>query len=209
MSAAFAHPGTVVTGLGNQIIIGDLQTFSFAYHRLSAETLSSRSILSAFDCAYELAIVGSYNCETYVYDIRANAVTARLLGQQGGVIQVALEGTSLLTAGRKDNFILHWDLRNLTCPVNSASFYREHKTHQRVLFCNDGHWLGVGNSNGSVFIYDLSTSQLAYYFSADFDAVNSVQLHGSSLFTSSGQRHLVGDRPKSLIREWTLLELEP
>mmetsp|Transcript_26467 Transcript_26467/g.47506 ORF Transcript_26467/g.47506 Transcript_26467/m.47506 type:complete len:312 (-) Transcript_26467:185-1120(-) len=207
MSAAFTGDKTIVTGLGNRLILGDMPSFTMDYRLLETETLSSRSMLSAFDCREFLVAIGSYNCETYLYDIRDNAITAKLTGQQGGIIQLALHDSYLLTAGRKDNFILQWDLRNLNLPLNTSSFYREHKTHQRVLFSIDGCWLGAGNDNGSIYIYNLQTSQLAYYFSADFDAVNSVQLSGRRLVSSSGQRHL-DEKRSSLIREWNLLELE-
>lgn len=207
MSAAFVGENKFVTGLGNRLAIGDLQTFNVDYRVLRAESLTSKSMLSAFDSLESLVVIGSYNCETYLYDAREDSIVARLIGQQGGIIQTRLHDSFLLTSGRKDNFILQWDLRNLSIPLNTCSFYREHKSHQRVLFSIADHWLGVGNDNGSIYVYDLATALLAFYFSADFDAVNSVQITGSRMVSSSGQRHLSEKQP-SLLREWTLLELE-
>uniref|UniRef100_A0A183EHM9 WD repeat-containing protein 79 n=1 Tax=Gongylonema pulchrum TaxID=637853 RepID=A0A183EHM9_9BILA len=68
------------------------------------------------------------------------------------------DGTFLLTAGRKDDDIICWDLRS---PGKIYSLYRRpSQTNQKIHFDMDssGHYLFSGSTTGDLYIFDLKST---------------------------------------------------
>lgn len=196
------------TGLGKTLYRYDIETGAFAALSLAPKGVkcSEKTIVAALDVNSELVAAGTYSKLTYILSPQEAATVAILEGQYGGVIQCLFQDFCLYTGGRADDTVFSWDLRILRSPVQVFSFYRLHRTQQRVLFSLEQGELRIGNGDGSVYLYDVNTGELKSGFNAHFDAVNSTQWASEfALITSSGQRHLpLSEDPKkpSSIRWW-------
>ncbi|XP_037422066.1 telomerase Cajal body protein 1-like isoform X2 [Triticum dicoccoides] len=137
--------------------------------------------------------VGSYSQTTAVYAEGNMEPLYVLHGQLGGVTQVLFskDGNYLYTGGRKDPYILCWDIRNTVDIV--YKLYRScDTTNQRVQFDIEpcGKHLATGGQDGMVHIYDLQGGQWVTGFQAAADTVNGFSFHPylPLATTSSGHR---------------------
>lgn len=140
--------------------------------------------------------LGSYSQTTAIYTEDNMELLYVLHGQEGGVthVQFSRDGNYLYTGGRKDPYILCWDVRKAVDCV--YKLYRSaENTNQRILFDIDpsGQHLGTGGQDGSVHIYDLQTGQWVSSFEAAQDTVNSFSFHPflPHAVSSSGNRRFV------------------
>lgn len=140
--------------------------------------------------------LGSYSQTTAIYTEDNMELLYVLHGQEGGVthVQFSRDGNYLYTGGRKDPYILCWDVRKAVDCV--YKLYRSaENTNQRILFDIDpsGKHLGTGGQDGSVHIYDLQTGQWVSSFEAAQDTVNSFSFHPflPHAVSSSGHRRFV------------------
>ncbi|XP_057962800.1 uncharacterized protein LOC131154204 isoform X2 [Malania oleifera] len=133
---------------------------------------------------------GSYSQTTAIYREDNMELLYVLHGQEGGIthVQFSKDGNYLYTGGRKDPYILCWDVRNTVDIVYKSSEY----TNQRIMFDIEpfGRHLGTGGQDGLVHIYDLQTGQWISSFQAASDTVNALSFHPflPVAATSSGQR---------------------
>lgn len=155
--------------------------------------LRPKTILSALATDSRLIAVGTYSGLVYTYDLRQHRAVNMLEGQMGGLIQCELRNNTLYTGGRVDPYIFAWDLRKPAAPVHLMTYTRKHNSHQRIVFDVNNEFLSVGNEDGSVYLYNTSSGELAYAMMVHFDSVNSVQMRANYLITSSGQRHNLSD----------------
>lgn len=136
---------------------------------------------------------GSYNHATTVYAEANMELLYVLHGQAGGVTQVQFskDGDYIYTGGRKDPYILCWDIRNTASILYKLYRSSEH-TNQRVSFDIEpcGRHLGTGGQDGLVHIYDLQTGQWTSGFQAASDIVNGFSFHPTLpiAVSSSGSR---------------------
>ncbi|CAM8890673.1 unnamed protein product [Rhodiola kirilowii] len=136
---------------------------------------------------------GSYSQTTGLYREDNMELLYVLHGQEGGVthVQFSKDGNYLYSGGRKDPYILCWDIRKTVETVFKLYRSTEH-TNQRILFDIDpsGRHLGTGGEDGVVHIYDLQTGQWVSSFQAALDTVNGFAFHPyfPIAVTSSGQR---------------------
>ncbi|KAK2383095.1 guanine nucleotide-binding protein subunit beta-1 [Trifolium repens] len=140
--------------------------------------------------------LGSYSQTTAIYTEDNMELLYVLHGQEGGVthVQFSRDGNYLYTGGRKDPYILCWDVRKAVDCV--YKLYRSaENTNQRILFDIDpsGQHLGTGGQDGSVHIYDLQTGQWVSSFEAAQDTVNGFSFHPflPHAVSSSGHRRFV------------------
>ncbi|CAL5213439.1 unnamed protein product [Lathyrus oleraceus] len=140
--------------------------------------------------------LGSYSQTTALYTEDNMELLYVLHGQEGGVthVQFSKDGNYLYTGGRKDPYILCWDVRNTVDCV--YKLYRSaENTNQRILFDIDpsGQHLGTGGQDGLVHIYDLQTGQWVSSFEAALDTVNGFSFHPflPHAVSSSGHRRFV------------------
>ncbi|KAL7213182.1 hypothetical protein ACSBR2_015816 [Camellia fascicularis] len=139
---------------------------------------------------------GSYGQTTAIYREDNMEQLYILHGQQGGVthVQFSKDGNYLYTGGRKDPYILCWDIRKAVDIV--FKLYRSSEnTNQRILFDIDpfGRHLGTGGEDGLVHIYNLQTGQWVSSFQAALDTVNCFSFHPflPMAGSSSGHRRFV------------------
>lgn len=136
---------------------------------------------------------GSYNHATTVYAEANMELLYVLHGQVGGVTQVQFskDGDYIYTGGRKDPYILCWDIRN-TAGILYKLYRSSAHTNQRVSFDIEpcGRHLGTGGQDGLIHIYDLQTGQWTSGFQAASDIVNGFSFHPTLPFavSSSGSR---------------------
>ncbi|XXG58957.1 hypothetical protein AAC387_Pa04g1132 [Persea americana] len=136
---------------------------------------------------------GSYSQTTAIYAEDNMELLYVLHGQMGGVTHVTFskDGNYLYTGGRKDPYILCWDIRN-TADIVYKLYRSSENTNQRILFDIEtcGRHLGTGGQDGQVHIYDLQTGQWISSFQAASDTVNGFCFHPSlpMAATSSGHR---------------------
>ena len=208
ITACFSNSSLLFTGLGKTLHQIDIETGGNTRVSLVPKKVkcSSKTIISAIDTSNKLVAVGTYSKVTYIISPQEATTVAILEGQYGGLIQCLFDGYRLFTGGRADDTVYAWDLRLPSTPVNVLSYYRDHRTQQRVLFSLNEDDLRIGNSDGSLYTYSASTGALKSCFNAHFDAVNSTQFTPRyPLITSAGQRHLPYSdlpRPLSSIRCW-------
>ncbi|XP_057790755.1 uncharacterized protein LOC131007858 [Salvia miltiorrhiza] len=92
-----------------------------------------------------------------------------LHGQEGGVTQVQFskDGNYLYSGGRKDPYILCWDIRK-TVDIVYKLYRSSESTNQRIQFAIEplGRYLGTGGQDGLVHIYDLQTGEWVSSFQA-------------------------------------------
>ncbi|KAG9454328.1 hypothetical protein H6P81_007232 [Aristolochia fimbriata] len=136
---------------------------------------------------------GSYDQTVAIYSEANTELLFVLYGQTGGVTHVLFskDGNYLYTGGRKDPYILCWDIRN-TDGIVYKLYRSTEQTNQRVSFDIEpcGRHLGTGGQDGKVHIYDLQTGQWVSSFQAACDTVNSFCFHPHRPLaaTASGQR---------------------
>ncbi|OMO76544.1 hypothetical protein CCACVL1_15573 [Corchorus capsularis] len=136
---------------------------------------------------------GSYSQTTAIYREDNMELLYVLHGQEGGVthVQFSKDGNYLYTGGRKDPYIMCWDIRKAVEVV--YKLYRSSEsTNQRIAFDieSSGQYLGTGGQDGLIHIYDLQTGQWVYNFQAAADTVNGISFHPflPMATTSSGHR---------------------
>ncbi|KAL3740415.1 hypothetical protein ACJRO7_021664 [Eucalyptus globulus] len=135
---------------------------------------------------------GSYSQTTAIYREDNMELLYILHGQQGGVTHVLFskDGNYLYTGGRKDPFIMCWDVRKAVDVV--YKLYRSSEdTNQRIYFDVDplGRHLGTGGQDGLVHIYDLQTGQWTSGFQAASDTVNGFSFHPFLPMAASSSGH--------------------
>ncbi|XP_051179264.1 uncharacterized protein [Lolium perenne] len=137
--------------------------------------------------------VGSYSQTTAVYAESNMEPLYVLHGQLGGVTQVLFskDGNYLYTGGRKDPYILCWDIRN-TVEIVYKLYRSCDTTNQRVQFDIEpcGKHLATGGQDGMVHVYDLQGGEWVTGFQAAADTVNGFSFHPylPLATTSSGHR---------------------
>ncbi|XP_057790293.1 uncharacterized protein LOC131007150 [Salvia miltiorrhiza] len=113
--------------------------------------------------------VGSYNQTTAIYREDNMELLYVLHGQEGGVTQVQFskDGNYLYSGGRKDPYILCWDIRK-TVDIVYKLYRSSESTNQRIQFAIEplGRYLGTGGQDGLVHIYDLQTGEWVSSFQA-------------------------------------------
>ncbi|CAA0835982.1 Transducin/WD40 repeat-like superfamily protein [Striga hermonthica] len=140
---------------------------------------------------------GSYSQTTAIYREDNMELLYVLHGQGGGVTQVQFskDGNYLYTGGRKDPYILCWDIRK-TVDIVYKLYRSSESTNQRIQFDIEpfGRYLGTGGQDGLVHIYDLQTGEWVSSFQAASDTINGVSFHPllPMAATSSGQRRYGG-----------------
>ncbi|XP_031276764.1 telomerase Cajal body protein 1 [Pistacia vera] len=135
---------------------------------------------------------GSYSQTSAIYREDNMELLYILHGQEGGIthLQFSKDGNYLYTGGRKDPYILCWDVRKAVEVV--YKFYRSSEyTNQRILFDIDpsGRHLGTGGQDGLVHIYDLQTGQWVSGFQAAADTVNGFSFHPFFPMAASSSGH--------------------
>ncbi|XP_016184548.1 telomerase Cajal body protein 1 isoform X1 [Arachis ipaensis] len=140
--------------------------------------------------------LGSYSQTTGIYREDNMELLYVLHGQEGGIthVQFSRDGNYLYSGGRKDPYILCWDVRKAVDCV--FKLYRSSEsTNQRILFDIDpsGQHLGTGGQDGLVHIYDLQTGQWVSGFQAALGTVNGFSFHPflPHAVSSSGHRRFV------------------
>ncbi|KAK9267315.1 hypothetical protein L1049_009738 [Liquidambar formosana] len=135
---------------------------------------------------------GSYSQTTAIYREDNMELLYVLHGHEGGIthVQFSKDGNYLYTGGRKDPYILCWDIRNTVETV--YKLYRStESTNQRILFDIEpfGRHLGTGGQDGLVHIYDLQTGQWISSFQAALDTVNGFSFHPFLPMAASSSGH--------------------
>ncbi|KAH7516000.1 hypothetical protein FEM48_Zijuj10G0088100 [Ziziphus jujuba var. spinosa] len=202
-SIAFNPAGTkIFAGYNKSVRVFDLhcpgREFK-QYSTLKANKEGQRGIISAmaFSPSHTgMLAMGSYSRTTAIYQEDNMELLYVLHGQEGGVthVQFSKDGNYLYTGGRKDPYILCWDIRKAVDVV--YKLYRSSEyTNQRILFDIEplGRHLGTGGQDGNVHIYDLQTGQWVSSFQAALDTVNGFSFHPflPMAASSSGHRRFV------------------
>lgn len=208
LAARFVEEGCyLLTAHSGNIQIFDTETTiltqSLPISKPSSEIyVRPKTILSAIAADSDLIAIGTYSGLVFTYDLRQNRAVNMLEGQTGGLIQCEIRNKILYTGGRVDPYIFAWDLRKPSAPKHLLTYVRKHRSHQRIIFDLTDYYLSVGNDDGSIYLYNLCTADLAYAMMAHFDSVNSAQMRSHHLVTSSGQRHSIisSSQNLSLIR---------
>nr|GEW97432.1 hypothetical protein [Tanacetum cinerariifolium] len=139
---------------------------------------------------------GSYSQTTAIHREDNMELLYVLHGQEGGVTQVQFskDGNYLYTGGRKDPYILCWDIRN-TVEIVYKLYRSSETTNQRIQFDIDpyGRHLGTGGQDGLVHICDLQMGQWVSSFQAASDTVSGFSFHPflPMAATASGHRRFV------------------
>ncbi|XP_056171829.1 uncharacterized protein LOC115693487 isoform X8 [Syzygium oleosum] len=157
--------------------------------------MSATGIISAiaFSPAHTgMLATGSYSQTTAIYREDNMELLYVLHGQQGGVTHVLFskDGNYLYTGGRKDPFIMCWDVRK-TVDVVYKLYRSSEDTNQRIYFDVEplGRHLGTGGQDGLVHIYDLQTGQWISGFQAASDTVNGFSFHPFLPMAASSSGH--------------------
>ncbi|XP_057471929.1 uncharacterized protein LOC130760561 isoform X2 [Actinidia eriantha] len=153
----------------------------------------------------KMLATGSYSQTTAIYGEDNMELLYILHGQEGGVthVQFSKDGNYLYTGGRKDPYILCWDIRK-TVDIVYKLYRSSENTNQRIMFDVDplGQHLGTGGQDGLVHIYNLQTGQWVSSFQAALDTVNGFSFHPylPMAAASSGHRRFetLDDSPKDL-----------
>ncbi|XP_060192801.1 uncharacterized protein LOC132622244 [Lycium barbarum] len=139
-----------------------------------------------------LLATGSYNQTTAIHREDNMELLYVLHGQEGGVthVQFSKDGNYLYTGGRKDPYILCWDIRK-TVDIVYKMYRSSETTNQRIYFDIEpqGQHLGSGGQDGSVHIYNLQTGQWVSSFRAASDTVNGFSFHPFLPMAASSSGH--------------------
>ncbi|GLJ48722.1 hypothetical protein SUGI_1027490 [Cryptomeria japonica] len=165
------------------------------YSTLTSTKDGQTGILSclSFSPAHNgLLAAGSYNRTTALFAEDNAELLFVLHGQEGGVTQVLFsrDGNYLYTGGRKDPYVLCWDVRN-TAGILYKLYRSAENTNQRIAFDIEpyGRHLGTGGQDGRVNVYDLQTGEWVTNFQASFDTVNGFCFHPSLPLAVSSSGH--------------------
>ncbi|KAL0298543.1 UNVERIFIED_CONTAM: Telomerase Cajal body protein 1 [Sesamum radiatum] len=196
---------------GNKIFAGYNKTIRvFEVHRPGRDFQQYSTLLGnkegqsgiissiAFSPTYSgMLAAGSYSQTTAIYREDNMELLYVLHGQEGGVTQVQFskDGNYLYTGGRKDPYVLCWDIRK-TVDIVYKLYRSSEGTNQRIQFDIEplGRYLGTGGQDGLVHIYDLQTGQWISSFRAALDTINGLAFHPflPMAATSSGHRRYGG-----------------
>ncbi|GAV77898.1 WD40 domain-containing protein [Cephalotus follicularis] len=139
-----------------------------------------------------MVAAGSYNQTTAIYQEDNMELLYILHGQEGGIthVQFSKDGNYLYSGGRKDPYIMCWDVRKAVEVVYKLYRSTEH-TNQRISFDIEpfGRYLGTGGQDGLVHIYDLQTGQWTSGFQAAADTVNGFSFHPFMPMAASSSGH--------------------
>lgn len=139
-----------------------------------------------------LLAIGSYSQTTAVYAEDNMELLYVLHGQLGGVTQVLFskDGNYIYTGGRKDPYILCWDIRN-TAGIIYKLYRSSENTNQRISFDIEpsGRHLGTGGQDGLIHIYDLQSGQWTAGFQAASDTTSGFSFHPSLPLAVSSSGH--------------------
>ncbi|XP_009768009.1 uncharacterized protein LOC107788521 isoform X2 [Nicotiana tabacum] len=139
-----------------------------------------------------LLATGSYSQSTAIHREDNMELLYVLHGQEGGVthVQFSKDGNYLYTGGRKDPYILCWDIRK-TVEIVYKLYRSSETTNQRIYFDIEpqGQHLGSGGQDGSVHIYNLQTGQWVSSFRAASDTVNGFSFHPFLPMAASSSGH--------------------
>ncbi|CAN8231142.1 unnamed protein product [Cochlearia groenlandica] len=137
--------------------------------------------------------VGSYGQTTGIYREDNMELLYVLHGQEGGVthVQFSKDGNYLYSGGRKDPYILCWDMRK-SVEIVYKLYRATEDTNQRVFFDIEpcGRHLATGGQDGIVHMYDLQNGNWVSGYQAASDTVNAFCFHPylPMAATSSGHR---------------------
>ncbi|CAK9144096.1 unnamed protein product [Ilex paraguariensis] len=135
---------------------------------------------------------GSYSQTTAIYREDNMELLYVLHGQEGGVthVQFSKDGNYLYTGGRKDPYILCWDIRK-TVDIVFKLYRSSETTNQRIQFDIEplGQKLGTGGQDGLVHIYELQTGQWVSCFQAALDTVSGFSFHPFLPMAASSSGH--------------------
>ncbi|PKA63244.1 Katanin p80 WD40 repeat-containing subunit B1 like [Apostasia shenzhenica] len=198
LSVSFNTSGSkIFAGYDKYIRVFDIHRPGREFEQFSltkAET-SLAGIISAiaFSPTYSgMLAVGSYSQTTSVYMEGNMELLYVLHGQIGGVTQVLFskDGNYIYTGGRKDPYILCWDIRN-TIGIVYKLYRASEYTNQRISFDIDssGRHLGTGGQDGLVHIYDLQSGEWVTGFQAASDTVNCLSFHPTMPMAASSSGH--------------------
>lgn len=198
LSISFNSTGTkLFAGYNKAIRVFDVHRpgRDFEQHSLLKGCEGPTGIISSisFSPHNGMLAVGSYSQTTAVYAESNMEPLYVLHGQLGGVTQVLFskDGNYLYTGGRKDPYILCWDIRN-TVDIVYKLYRSSDTTNQRIHFDIEpcGRHLATGGQDGMVHIYDLQGGQWVTAFQAAADTVNGFAFHPylPLATTSSGHR---------------------
>ncbi|MCD7456000.1 hypothetical protein HAX54_030427 [Datura stramonium] len=139
-----------------------------------------------------LLATGSYSQTTAIHREDNMELLYVLHGQEGGVthVQFSKDGNYLYTGGRKDPYILCWDIRK-TVNIVYKMYRSSETTNQRIYFDIEprGQHLGSGGQDGSVHIYNLQTGEWVSSFRAASDTVNGFSFHPFLPMAASSSGH--------------------
>jgi WD40 repeat protein len=174
LSISFNSTGTkLFAGYNKAIRVFDVHRpgRDFEQHSLLKGCEGPTGIISSisFSPHNGMLAVGSYSQTTAVYAESNMEPLYVLHGQLGGVTQVLFskDGNYLYTGGRKDPYILCWDIRN-TVDIVYKLYRSSDTTNQRIHFDIEpcGRHLATGGQDGMVHIYDLQGGQWVTAFQA-------------------------------------------
>lgn len=135
---------------------------------------------------------GSYDQSTAIYQEDNMELLYVLHGQEGGVthVQFSKDGNYLYTGGRKDPYILCWDIRK-TVGIVYKLYRSTETTNQRIYFDVDhiGKHLATGGQDGLVHVYNLQNGQWVSSFQAASDTVNGISFHPYFPMAASSSGH--------------------
>lgn len=200
ISIAFNPAGTkIFAGYNKSIRVFDIHRpgRDFAqYSTIQGNKEGQTGIISAvaFSPTHTgMLATGSYSQTTAIYREDNMELLYVLHGQEGGIthVQFSKDGNYLYTGGRKDPYILCWDIRKAVEVV--YKLYRSSEyTNQRIFFDIEplGRHLATGGQDGLVHIYDLQNGQWISGFQAATDTVNGFAFHPflPMAVSSSGHR---------------------
>ncbi|CAN4083950.1 unnamed protein product [Withania somnifera] len=165
------------------------------YSTLQGNKEGQSGIISSIDfCPSHsgLLATGSYSQTSAIHREDNMELLYVLHGQEGGVthVQFSKDGNYLYTGGRKDPYILCWDIRN-TVDIVYKMYRSSETTNQRIYFDIEprGQHLGSGGQDGSVHIYNLQTGQWVSSFRAASDTVNGFSFHPFLPMAASSSGH--------------------
>lgn len=198
-SVAFNPAGTkIFAGYNKSLRIFDVHRPGRDFEQLSTlqgnKEGQSGIISSIAFCSSKSGMLatGSYDQTTAIYREDNMELLYVLHGQEGGVthVQFSKDGNYLYTGGRKDPYVLCWDIRKAVEIV--YKLYRSTETtNQRIHFDVEpmGQHLATGGQDGLVHVYNLQNGQWVSSFQAALDTVNGFAFHPFLPMAASSSGH--------------------